>query len=55
MVGEGENRNADGEVEKPESDATVSFPVSLDTQPATDMTVCVSVAESGDVDRVADG
>ena len=53
MVGEGENRNADGEVEKPESDATVSFPVSLDTQPATDMTVCVSVAESGDVDRVA--
>ena len=53
MVGEGENRNADGEVEKPESDATVSFPVSLDTQPATDMTVCVQVSESGDTDRVA--
>ena len=53
MVGEGENRNADGEVEKPEADATVSFPVSLDTQPATDMTVCVNVAESGDVSRVA--
>ena len=53
MVGEGENRNADGEVEKPEVDATVSFPLSLDTQPAADMTVCVSVAESGDVDRVA--
>ena len=53
MVGEGENRNADGEVEKPESDATVSFPLSLDAQPAADMTVCVNVAESGDVDRVA--
>ena len=52
MVGEGENRNSDGEVEKPESDATVSFPVSLDAQPAADMTVCVRVAESGDTDRV---
>ena len=55
MVGEGENRNADGEVEKPESDATVSFPLSLDAQPAADMTVCVYVSESGDTDRVAAG
>ena len=53
MVGEGENRNADGEVEKPESDATVSFPLSLDAQPAADLTVCVNVVESGDADRVA--
>jgi len=53
MVGEGENRNADGEVEKPELDATVSFPLSLDAQPAADMTVCVDVVESGDTDRVA--
>ena len=53
MVGEGENRNADGEVEKPESDETVSFPLALDTAPAADMTVCVNVVESGDVDRVA--
>ncbi len=53
MVGEGENRNADGEVEKPEVDATVSFPLSLDTAPAADMTVCVEVSESGDTDRVA--
>ncbi len=53
MVGEGENRNPDGEVEKPESDAMVSFPLSLDAQPAADMTVCVNVSESGDVDRVA--
>ena len=53
MVGEGENRNADGEVEKPESDATVSFPLSLDAQPAADMTVRVDVSSSGDVDRVA--
>ncbi len=53
MVGEGENRNADGEVEKPEADATVSFPLSLDAQPAADLTVCVNVVESGDADRVA--
>ena len=53
MTGEGENRNADGEVEKPESDETVSFPLSLHTQPAAALTVCVRVAESGDVDRVA--
>ena len=53
MVGEGENRNADGEVEKPESDETVSFPLALHTAPAADMTVCVNVVESGDVDRVA--
>ena len=51
MVSEGENRNADGEVEKPEGDATVSFPLSLDAQPAADMTVCVDVSESGDADR----
>ena len=53
MTGEGENRNDDGEVEKPESDATVSFPLSLDVQPAADLTVCVRVVESGDTDRVA--
>ncbi len=53
MVGEGENRNADGEVEKPEVDETVSFPLSLDAQPAANLTVCVNVAESGDADRVA--
>ena len=52
MVGEGENRNSDGEVEKPESDEMVSFPLSLDTQPAGPLTVCVRVAESGDPDRV---
>ena len=53
MTGEGENRNADGEVEKPESDGTVSFPLSLDAQPSAALTVCVRVTESGDVDRVA--
>ncbi len=52
MTGEGENRNADGEVEKPESDGSVSFPLSLDTQPAANLTVCVRVVESGDTDRV---
>ncbi len=52
MTGEGENRNADGEVEKPELDGTVSFPLSLDTAPMADLTVCVRVAESGDTDRV---
>ena len=52
MVGEGENRNDDGEVEKPESDGTVSFPLSLDTAPVAALTVCVNVAESGDTDRV---
>ena len=34
MVGEGENRNDDGEVEKPEADETVPFPLTLDAQPA---------------------
>ncbi len=53
MTGEGENRNSDGEVEKPESDGTVSFPLSLDAQPSAALTVCVRVTESGDVDRVA--
>ena len=53
MTSEGENRNADGEVEKPESDGTVSFPLSLDAQPSAALTVCVRVTESGDVDRVA--
>ncbi len=53
MTGEGENRNSDGEVEKPESDGTVSFPLSLDAQPSAALTVCVQVTESGDVDRVA--
>ncbi len=52
MTGEGENRNADGEVEKSEVDAMVSFPLSLDTAPAAALTVCVRVAESGDTDRV---
>ncbi len=53
MTGEGENRNMAGEVEKPESDGTVSFPLSLDAQPSAALTVCVRVTESGDVDRVA--
>ena len=53
MTGEGENRNDDGEVEKPENDATVSFPLTLDAQPAAALMVCVRVAESGDTDRVA--
>ena len=53
MTGEGENRNSDGEVEKPEADGTVSFPLSLDAQPSAALTVCVRVTESGDVDRVA--
>ena len=52
MTGESENRNPDGEVEKSEVDGTVSFPLSLDTAPTADMTVCVRVAESGDTDRV---
>ena len=52
MTGESENRNPDGEVEKSEVDGTVSFPLSLDTAPTADMTVCVQVAESGDTDRV---
>ena len=52
-TGESENRNDDDEVEKPESDATVSFPLRLDAQPAAALTVCVRVAESGDTDRVA--
>ena len=52
MTGEGENRNADGEVEKSEVDGTVSFPLSLDTAPAAALTVCVRVEESGDTDRV---
>ncbi len=53
MTGEGENRNDDDEVEKSEADATVSFPLTLDAQPATALTVCVRVEESGDTDRVA--
>ena len=53
MVAEGENRNDDGEVEKPEADETVPFPLTLDAQPAGPLTVCVRVAESGDTDRVA--
>ena len=52
MLAEGENRNTDDEVERPESDGTVSFPLSLDTAPAAALTVCVRVEESGDTDRV---
>ena len=55
MTGEGENRNPNGEVERLEVDGTVTFPLSLDAQPAADLTVCVNVVESGPVDRVAAG